>query len=218
MSRNKYPEETINKILDVSYKLFLENGYENTSIQDIINNLGGLTKGAIYHHFKSKEDIMVAVINRLNEKQDHGFLDIVQDTTGITGLEKLQKMFEISSTSQRQNDVFEVAPNLLRNPKLLAMQVKSIFEESASNFILPVIEQGLADGSIETDYPQELAEVILLLVKIWLTPNVYYIDEESMKRRFYLFKELLQGLGMDFLDKQILERMLESCQIYSKKK
>ena len=61
MARNKYPEETVNKILDVSMRLFLEKGFENTSMQDIVDGLGGLSKGAIYHHFKSKEDILGAV-------------------------------------------------------------------------------------------------------------------------------------------------------------
>ena len=55
MSRNKYPEETVNLILDVSQRLFIEKGYDNTTIQDIIDELGGLTKGAIYHHFSSKQ-------------------------------------------------------------------------------------------------------------------------------------------------------------------
>ena len=58
MARNKHPEETVEKILAVSAKLFMEKGYEHTTLQDIIDNLGGLTKGAIYHHFKSKEDIL----------------------------------------------------------------------------------------------------------------------------------------------------------------
>ena len=67
MARNKNPEETVNRILDTAYRLFLEKGYEQTSIQDIINHLGGLSKGAIYHHFKSKEDILEAVTNRITE-------------------------------------------------------------------------------------------------------------------------------------------------------
>lgn len=44
MSRNKYPEETVNLILDVSQRLFIEKGYDNTTIQDIIDELGGLTR------------------------------------------------------------------------------------------------------------------------------------------------------------------------------
>ena len=48
MPRNKYPEETVQKILDVSMKLFLEKGYEETTILDIVGELGGLTRGAFY--------------------------------------------------------------------------------------------------------------------------------------------------------------------------
>ena len=44
MARNKHPEETVEKILAVSAKLFMEKGYEHTTLQDIIDNLGGLTK------------------------------------------------------------------------------------------------------------------------------------------------------------------------------
>ena len=61
MARNKHPEETVEKILAVSAKLFMEKGYEHTTLQDIIDNLGGLTKGAIYHHFKGKEEILLAI-------------------------------------------------------------------------------------------------------------------------------------------------------------
>ena len=50
MPRNKYPEETIQKILDASLKLFLEKGYEETTVLDIIAEMGGLTRGAFYHH------------------------------------------------------------------------------------------------------------------------------------------------------------------------
>ena len=41
MARNKHPEETVNLILDVAFRLFMEKGYEHTSIQDIIDNLDG---------------------------------------------------------------------------------------------------------------------------------------------------------------------------------
>lgn len=47
MSRNKYPEEPVTLILDVAQTLFIDKGYEHTTMQDIIDNLGGLTKGAI---------------------------------------------------------------------------------------------------------------------------------------------------------------------------
>lgn len=65
MARNKYPEMTVEKILDVSKRLFLEKGFDNTTIQDIVDGLDGLTKGAVYHHFKSKEEILDALGNSM---------------------------------------------------------------------------------------------------------------------------------------------------------
>ena len=86
MSRNKYPEETVNLILDVSQRLFIEKGYDNTTIQDIIDELGGLTKGAIYHHFSSKQDILDAVIERLFAKNTlSASWRKIQSDTDITG-------------------------------------------------------------------------------------------------------------------------------------
>lgn len=61
MARNKHPEATVERILDVAQRLFLEKGYDQTTIQDIVDGLKGMTKGAVYHHFKSKEEIMSAV-------------------------------------------------------------------------------------------------------------------------------------------------------------
>ncbi len=82
--RNKYPEETVNLILETAMKLFVQKGYEHTSIQDIIDHLGGLSKGAIYHHFKSKEDILDAVTTKLSETSNQMLFEI-QNCPGLTG-------------------------------------------------------------------------------------------------------------------------------------
>ena len=89
MARNKYPELTVEKILEVSQRLFLEKGYEQTTIQDIVDNLGGLTKGAVYHHFKSKEEI----INALGDKMylSNNPFNVVKEQNELNGLQKIQK-------------------------------------------------------------------------------------------------------------------------------
>ncbi|MCC3865225.1 TetR/AcrR family transcriptional regulator [Terrisporobacter petrolearius] len=58
MSKNKVSENIVDNIIEISYKLFVENGYEKSSIQDIIKELD-LFKGAIY----PKEEILYAVLN-----------------------------------------------------------------------------------------------------------------------------------------------------------
>ena len=100
MARNKYPEETTNQILRVALDLFIQKGYEQTSIQDIINGLGGLTKGAIYHHFKSKEEIMQAVIDHLFKDVDE-MLSAVRDDKELSGLEDRKSIRLNSSHIQK---------------------------------------------------------------------------------------------------------------------
>ena len=55
--REQQREQTLKEILEVSEKLFREKGYENTSIQNIADSCG-LSKGALYHHFKSPEEVL----------------------------------------------------------------------------------------------------------------------------------------------------------------
>ena len=67
MPRNKYPEQTVEKILDAAALLFIQKGYQNTTLQDIIDATK-LSKGAVYHHFRSKEEIAQRVGDRLGDQ------------------------------------------------------------------------------------------------------------------------------------------------------
>ncbi|MDD3339856.1 MAG: TetR/AcrR family transcriptional regulator [Lachnospiraceae bacterium] len=217
MSRNKYPEETIQLILDVAQKLFLTKGYENTSIQDIINGLGGLSKGAVYHHFKSKEDIFDAVGTRYNAEVIEQ-LRLIVDDRRLSGYGKLQKMFQLSLSTSDRDIMFTVTPNMLDNPKLLAMQIREIFYDVVPYYIQPVIEEGIRDGSIVTEYPKELAEVITLLANIWLNPLIIEADAESMERRVRFFNSILRAAGINLLDEQMLDSYKRFCALSEKSK
>ncbi|MBD0383843.1 TetR/AcrR family transcriptional regulator [Paenibacillus sedimenti] len=208
MARNKYPEETINQILTVALNLFIQKGYEQTSIQDIINELGGLTKGAIYHHFKSKEEILQAVTEHLFKGVDE-MLSGVRDDNGLNGLEKLRKISRVSLDNPAQNEMASAAPNLLRNPKLLAAQIENIIEKGVPVYIQPIIEQGMRDGSIRTDYPRELSEALMILTNLWLNPAVIQASPEMMLRKVRFFDEILKGLGLDLFDEQMFQRYEE---------
>lgn len=205
MARNKYPEETINQILTAALNLFMQKGYEQTSIQDIINELGGLTKGAIYHHFKSKEEIWQAVIDHAFKGVDE-MLSGIRDDNGLNGLEKLRKISQLSLDNAAHNELASVAPNLLRNPKLLAAQIENIFEKAVPVYIQPIIEQGMRDGSIRTDYPRELSEALVILTNLWLNPEVIQASPEMMLRKVRFFDEILKGLGLDLFDEQMYQR------------
>ncbi len=217
MARNKHPEETVNLILDVAFRLFMEKGYEHTSIQDIINNLGGLSKGAIYHHFKSKEDILVAVTDKMTAESNQ-MLTVIRDRSDLSGKEKLRTIFRESISRPVQDDIFTVAPDFHNNPKLLFSLLHDTIDNAAPNYILPIIRQGILDGSIKTDYPEQLAELILLAANVWLNPMIFDSTEEESYRKFMVFRQMLQGFGLDIVDSEILERLQELASAYQKNK
>ena len=217
MARNRHPEETVNLILGVAFRLFMEKGYEHTSIQDIINNLGGLSKGAIYHHFKSKEDILVAVTDRMTSESNR-MLAAIRDRSDLSGIEKLKTIFSESISRPVQNDIFTVAPDFHNNPKLLFSLLHDTIENAAPNYILPIIRQGVSDGSIKTDYPEQLAELILLAANVWMNPMIFDSSAEESYCKFMVFRQMLQGFGLDIVDSEILGRLQELATIYQKHK
>ncbi len=213
MARNKHPEETVELILDVAFRLFMEKGYEHTSIQDIISELGGLSKGAIYHHFRSKDDILMAVTDRMTA-QSNQMLAAIRDRSDLNGREKLKRIFKESISRPVQNDIFTVAPNFHDNPKLLFSLLHDTIDEVAPNYILPIIRQGISDGTIEAEYPEQLAELILLAANVWMNPMIFDSSVEESCRKFMVFARMLQGFGLDILDDEILERLRELTAIY----
>lgn len=199
MSRNKYPEVTVEKILEVSQRLFLEKGYDNTTIQDIVDELGGLTKGAIYHHFKSKEEIMDALSEKMFTSNNP--FEAVKKRKELNGLEKMRLAVKLNQADENQVELTRQAIPLLKNPRVLAGML-----ESNRQFLCPywleLIEEGKKDGSIQTQYPKELAELLVLL-DLWMLPSVFPADEEGIHNRHQFIFQLLEKIGLPLYDKEI---------------
>ena len=210
MARNKYPEETVKLILDVSTRLFSEKGYDDTSLQDIINETK-LSKGAIYHHFSSKEDILKANFHRLGNENAEIFAKI-RDDSRLSGIEKLRKIFQTAVFHSNQSVLLTVSPCLLNNPRFLAMQIEQIYELIAPQFVEPILTEGVKDGSINIENPHEIAEAIMILTNVWLNPLVKMTDTEGMKKRCDTFNTLLKVLGIDgLLDNQTISAFVQLC-------
>ncbi len=217
MARNKHPEETVRRILDVASRLFMEKGYEHTSIQDIIDHLGGLSKGAIYHHFRSKEEILEAVTNRMTAESNL-LLAQIRDSKVGSGSEKLQRIFKMSIQRPVQEDIFTFAPDFRNNPKLLSSMLLDTVDHVAPDYILPIIRQGMADGSIRTEYPEALAELIMLVANIWLNPMTFNSSVRETYQKVMIFGQMMKGLGLDLLDQEMVDRITDLTALYQEHK
>lgn len=197
MARNKYPEVTEERILDVSQRLFLEKGYENTTIQDIVNELGGLTKGAVYHHFKSKEEIMDAVGDRMFFENNP--FEAVKGRTDLKGLEKLREVIRLNQSDAARTSMTVQSIPLTRNPRVLVGMVDAN-RRILTPYFLELIEEGNRDGSIHTEYAKEIAELLPLLTSLWLLPSVFPATKKEMKRKFYFIGEMMEKMGVPLFD------------------
>lgn len=200
MARNKYPEVTVERILDVSQRLFLEKGYENTTIQDIVDELGGLTKGAVYHHFKSKEEIMDAVGDRMFFSNNP--FEAVRGRTDLNGLQKLREAVRLNQSDQERVRLTAQSIPIAKSPRLLQEMIVSN-RKVLTPYFLELIEEGNRDGSMHTDYPREIAELLPLLTSLWLLPSVFPASREQMKRKFLFLGEMLEKMGVPLMDDSI---------------
>lgn len=201
MARNKYPEVTVEKILDAAQRLFLEKGYDNTTIQDIVDELGGLTKGAIYHHFKSKEDI----INALGDKlyfENNPFL-IVGKRKELNALQKLQEIIKFQFKDKSRTEINRQSIPILKNPRILAQMI-----ESNRTLVVPrleaLIEEGNHDGSMHTEYPKELAQALQLLSTLWLATPIYPGTKEEIIKRLDFIKAMTDNFGVPIFTDDIM--------------
>lgn len=202
MSRNKYPEETVERILDTAQRLFLEKGYEQTTIQDIIDNLGGLTRGAIYHHFKSKEEIIDAVTDRMFFANNP--FEAVRDRKDLNGLQKLREAIRLNQSDRERTNLTVQSIPISKNPRLLMEMINSN-RKILTPYYQELLEEGNRDGSIHTEYAKEIAELMPLLTSLWMLPSVFPGAKEDMRHKFLFIGEMLEKMGVPLFDQEILQ-------------
>ena len=198
--RNKYPEITVEKILNVAQRLFLEKGYDNTTIQDIVDHLDGLSKGAVYHHFKSKEEIMDAVGDRMFLANNP--FEVVRQRSDLNALEKLREAIRLNQSDEARTGMTIQAIPLTRNPRLLVEMIESN-RRILTPYYLELLEEGNRDGSLHTEYAKEIAELLPLLTSLWLLLSVFLATTQEMKHKFYFLGEMLEKMGVPLMDDSI---------------
>ncbi len=188
---------------EASQRLFLEKGYDNTTIQDIVNELDGLSKGAIYHHFKSKEEIMSALGDRMFF-QNNPF-EKVKQRTDLNGLEKMKLAILLNQSDETQIGLTRQAVPLLKNPRILAEMIATN-RRLLCPYWMELLEEGQKDGSVKTPYTKELAE-FLILTDIWMIPSVFPATKEELQKRLQFIKETLKHMGLPLIDDEIEHRV-----------
>ena len=154
------------EIIDAAQRLVYTKGYEQMTIQDILDELH-ISKGAFYHYFSSKQALLEALIERLAEEAEKVLRPILEDPQ-LPALEKLEAYFVTAGRWKTTQKAFLLAllkvwyndDNAIVREKMLNVMVKRF-----APMIARVIRQGIQEGVMTTAYPDAIAEAVIYLIK-----------------------------------------------------
>lgn len=206
----KEAEERKNEILDVAERLFGAKGFDNTSTNDILNEIG-IARGTLYYHFKSKEEILDAMIdrmmNRLLEKAK-----AIADQKDVPVLQRLTMMMLVlnvndSNFGQELLEQVHKPQNALMHQKMEKCLLSGI-----NPIITALIKEGIAHGICQTDYPEEVAEMTFLYVNTIFDDLMEHSEEERQRKidAFIYNVERLLNMERDSMKEAIMPVFIHS--------
>ena len=155
-----------NQILDVAQRLVYTKGYEQMTIQDMLDDLQ-ISKGAFYHYFDSKQAVLEALVERMGEEALHLLVPIVHDQA-LPALDKFQRYLATANRWKIGQKAFFLAllrvwftdTNAIVRQKLLAIGIREI-----APLLTEIIRQGVQEGVMTTTYPDQMGEVVASLAQ-----------------------------------------------------
>jgi AcrR family transcriptional regulator len=153
----KDPLERKTEIMDKALELFTEKGYDNTSINEIVNSLS-IAKGTFYHYFTSKEEILGELLKRRLDEYIVPLITIYN--SNLDPNSKLEAILKAMFLGTNNSLVFKNTESDSSN-----LRLNNALEEEFFNrcypIILGVIKEGIEQKSLEVDFPEEVVEVLL---------------------------------------------------------
>lgn len=160
----KAPEIRRAELIDCAQRLFLAKGYERTTINDVIAATR-LSKGAFYHHFRAKEDLLEAIAARFAE-QSLAYVAQVQSDASLDALQRLNKLLAMTREWKAEHlpQLRAMFTTILRpeNAVLYLRIVNAVFSAMAPK-LTSIIEQGVAEGIFDVPDPRTAADALLWL-------------------------------------------------------
>jgi len=182
-----------NEILDAADELFALKGYDGTSTNDILEKVG-IARGTLYHHFKSKEEIMDALIERYSLRLLSQAKEIAEDRS-IPIVERIIRVvmaLNFSGGSSRQiMEHIHKPQNALMHRKLERVVIRGVTPIMAG-----IIQEGVEQGIFHTPYPYECMEMVVVYANtVFDDDMVPMTDEERAARIQALIFHVERMLG-----------------------
>lgn len=174
------------ELLAIAEKLFLNKGYEQTSIDDILKE-SGISKGGFYHYFKSKDEILSESINNIIEESIEYLSPIVEDNK-FDALEKFKLFMRKKSEFQSSRIEYAALLASILQSDIAQYKYSLIMSQKMVEPFAKIIEQGTKEGVFDVDYPRETADILIRTVTSVVQSASYdeYLHDERKHRQYLL--------------------------------
>ena len=174
--------ERKNEILDAAEELFAAKGYEKTSTGDILDRVG-IARGTLYYHFRSKEEILDALIGRIGQGLIARAKQAAEDKT-VPVVERIVRTVAGLNLETGASSIGHEVLEQVHKPQNALMHQK--MQQSLLDGVVPVIsglvEEGNAQGIYHTAYPRETTEMLVLYASIAFDSRSGLTPEQMMRK------------------------------------
>lgn len=200
VKNSKKPAERRNEFIAIAEELFLEKGFENTTVDDIVGRMG-VAKGLFYYYFDSKEDLLASILERLIDEIQSS-ISAAMERQGLTAVERfidlLPSNTDISSRSMTLIAYFHKERN---------QAFHHLMEKRSREFMIPAVEliirQGNGEGVFNVRYPKETAVAVVAIIASLKEHNPSVTSPEQTLRLMEVAQDLVErilGAKMGTLD------------------
>ncbi|MCC8122994.1 MAG: TetR/AcrR family transcriptional regulator [Oscillospiraceae bacterium] len=176
------------ELLRIALDLFIEKGYENTTITEIMK-AAGLTKAGMYHYFSSKEEMLDEAISSIIEQ------DISNLRREMLKLSVEEKMILFTKGTATLSDLMQKLLNIKQSAD--ASYAAYRIREKTIHANIPVLEEIIIEGNelgiYNIEYPKQAAEFLVLLGRAIVEPHILPdADREEAQKRAAAYLQLIQ--------------------------
>lgn len=191
MRISKDAEARRNEILDAADRLFGQKGFDGTSTNDILASVG-IARGTLYYHFKSKEDIMDALIARYNQQ----IMDAARTIAADHSLPVLERLTRAVLALNLSGPSDQEIMNHIHKPQnaLMHHKIQQAIITSLTPILTEIIEDGITEGIFHTPYPYACMEWAVIYANTVFDGDMIVLSEEERAARITAFIYNLERL------------------------
>ncbi|EFU39463.1 transcriptional regulator, TetR family protein [Paenibacillus vortex V453] len=159
-------------------------GFDGTSTNDILEKVG-IARGTLYHHFKSKEDIMDALIDRYAIR----LIDGAQEVAADKSIPIVERIIRVVMALNLSGGSSEQIMEHIHKPQnaLMHQKIQKVIINGVPPILTEIIREGIQQGLFSTPFPYECMEMVVIYASTVFDDDLVVMTEKERSSRIVAF-------------------------------